>query len=183
MKRKSTKNVSQFISSSLILLVVIFAVGFLFYFTNNFTTELKVFYVKYGNKTFVDDEMNYTIMKDKEYKFEVVNMLGNDETYKISIIPNETSATAFTFKTDNEEKSYGDIEDLARGFIITAYDNYFIFKATKDLPEILSLYYQTSTLTDIPTAIDTDLPYFRLVISSSDMTEIININFNIKSEL
>jgi len=183
-KRKSTNNFSTILSSFVILILVVGVVGFLFIMTNNFTTELKNFYVKCGNDTFIDDRQNFDIILDKEYKFEITNTLGGaDAGYIVSIIPNVTSTNAFAFKVDGTSTNYSDIDSLAKGFSIVAYEDYFTFKATMELKDILQLYYLGNTLTDIPTTFNSDIPYYKLVISSKNLTETININFNIKSEI
>ena len=71
---------------------------------------------------------------------------------------------------------------MTSAFEIKAFNNYFTFKATKDLSEILALNYPTQTITGCPTALDSGIPYFRLVITSADQTQEININFNLISE-
>ena len=73
MKRKSTNKLSAFLSSTLILLLVAFVVGFLFYFTNNFTSDVKSFYVKIGNQNIVSYKDNFDI----ELRLE-----KNNTTYK-----------------------------------------------------------------------------------------------------
>lgn len=184
MRRKSTSNTSNVISSIVIMLVVLLSLGFLFAFTNGFTTELKRFYVQCGKVTFVDDFKNYNLELGKEHIFEIHNTLGSkDDGYVVSIKPNETATTTFTYKVDDEEKNYADLNSLAKGFSIVTYEDYFVLTANMDLPEMLQLYYPNSTLTDIPNAIDSGLPYFTLSISSGDMSETINIHFNIKSEI
>lgn len=183
-KRKSTNNFSAILSSLFILLLVGGAVGFLFIFTENFTTPLKNFYVTCGNDDFISDRENFDIILGKEYKFEITNTLGGADTgYLVNIAPNVTSANTFAFKVGGTTKNYNDIESLTKGFSIVAYEDYFSFTATMDLPEILQLYYSNNNITEVPTALNTDIPYFRLVISSTNYTETININFNIKSEI
>lgn len=184
MKRKSKNNTSNVISSFVIMLVVLLSLGFLFVFTNGFTTELKNFYVECGSVRFIDDFDNYTVRLNKEYRFDIHNTLGGaDDGYIVSIKPNVIETTIFTFKSDGVKTNFSDIESLAKGFSILTYEDYFVLTVTMDLDEILQLYYPSSTLSDIPTAIDSDLPYFTLSISSSNMAETININFNIKSEM
>ena len=51
-----------------------------------------------------------------------------------------------------------------------------------DLSEILQLYYPSDTLLDVPTALDSDVPYFRLVVKVAGSDQVININFNLVSE-
>lgn len=184
-KRKSTNNFSAILSSLFILLLVGGAVGFLFIFTENFTTPLKNFYVTCGNDDFISDRENFDIILGKEYKFEVntnINLSGNEKRYIVSVLPNETLTTAFAYSVDETQYNYADLQNLSKGFSLVAYEDYFVFTANLDLAEILQLYYPTQTISNVPTALDSDLPYFRLVIQSADKSETININFNIKSE-
>ena len=183
-KRKSTNDFSTILSSFIILLLVVGVVGFLFIFTENFTTPLKNFYVTCGNDDFISDRENFDIVVGKEYKFEITTNidLGTEKKYIVSVVPNATSKTTFAFNVNGTQTMFADVENLAKGFIITASEDYFTFKATGDLIDILQIYYPSKTLTNVPTALDSDLPYFRLVIQSADKTETININFNIKSE-
>lgn len=183
-KRKSNNDVSNVISSIVIMLVVLLIIGFLFIFTNGFSTKLKKFYVQCGKVTIIDNFENYNLELGKEYVFEIHNTLGgNDDGYIVFIKPNETATTSFSFKVDDVAINYSDLNSLAKGFSIVAYEDYFVLTAIMDLPDMLQLYYPNSTLEDIPNAIDSGLPYFTLSISSGNMSETININFNIKSEI
>lgn len=184
-KRKSTKtDFSTILSSIFILLLVGVVVGFLFVRTDNFTAPLKTFYVTCGNDDIMQDRKNFDIIIGKEYKFKVnTNMdFGTEKKYIVSVVPNETSSTAFTFYVDGESVLFADVKSIGKGFSLIAREDYFIFTAYKDLPEILSLYYGNKTLTEVPTTIDSDIPYYRLVVQSADLSETININFNLKSE-
>lgn len=184
-KRKSTNDFSTILSSIFILLLVVGVVGFLFIFTENFTTPLKNFYVTCGNDDFISDRENFDIVVGKEYKFEIttnINLSGTEKKYIVSVVPNEISTTTFSYNVDDKLCNYVDIQSLAKGFSIVAYDDYFVFTARNDLPEILKLYHGTQNIQNVPSVIDTDLPYFRLVVQSADLTETININFNLKSE-
>lgn len=182
-KRKSTNGTdfASMLSMLVILVLVVSAVGFLFIFTNNFTTELKNFYVKCGGDSFIDDRDNFDIVLGKEYKFEVVNTLGGNESgYIVSITSNEKAN--FVFKVDGTDTEFKTVGNIAKGFSLSGYDDYFTFTANMDLQEILQLYYPAQTLTDVPIALDSDIPYFTLTISSKGMAETININFNLISE-
>lgn len=184
-KRKSTNDFSIILSSFIILLLVVGVVGFLFIFTENFTTPLKNFYVTCGNDNFISDRENFDIVVGKEYKFEIttnINVSGTDAKYIVSVVPNETSTTTFSYSVDGMEYNYFEIGTLTKCFTITTCNDYFTFKAQSDLLDMLKLYHGTDAVENVPTAIDSDLPYFRLVVQSGDKTETININFNIKSE-
>ena len=177
---KRKKDFSTAITSFTILLVVIVVVGFLAIFTDNFSSDLKCFYVKYGSDTIIDDRENFSMLLNREYEFEVENTMTENNGYIVKIIPNEVQN--FTFQVDGVDKQYKDLSSLAKGFTIIADEDGFKITATMDLPKILQLYHNNNTLTNVPSALNTGKPYFRLVIMTSDFSEEININFNIKSE-
>lgn len=182
-KKKNTTGFSAILSSVIILILVVGVVGLIFIFTDNFTTDVKMFYIKCNNTTFFGDYENFDIVKNKEYKFDVVNTFGIDNQLEISVVPN-TSITEsnFSFYANNIYHQYCYEESFTSAFEIKAYNNYFTFKVTKDLSDILATNYPTRTITGCPIALDSGIPYFRLVIISSDQTQKININFNLISE-
>ena len=129
-KRKSTSNTSNVISNFVIMLVVLLSLGFLFVFTNNFTTPLKNFYVSCGKVVFTHEFKNYNLVMNKEYKFEIHNVLeGEDSGYGLMVKPNITKETDFEFKVDGNATKYSDIQSLAKGFSIVAYEDYFTLTA------------------------------------------------------
>ena len=185
MSKKADNKFSTTISSLAIMLLVVLVIGFLFFRTDNFTTGLKTFYVKNGGNTFIGDYANFSIVKGKEYKFEIVSNLdditNSEKEYTVSIVPN-TNVSDFKFLVDDSEHSFHEITSLTKSFQITAYSDYFILIANKDMQDILQEFYYNQTISNCPTAIDTNIPYFRLVVTStSDEVVEININFNIKS--
>ena len=182
-KRKST-NISTILSSFVILLVVVMAVGFLFVKTENFTTSLKTFSVRCGHDDFYSDRENFDIVLGQEYKFYVNTNIdvGTENKYIVSVVPNSITTTAFSYNVDGEVHNFADLKSLAKGFSIVGCDDYFIISANMELIDILQLYHPETTISNVPTAVNSDLPYFRLVIQSADQTETININFNLKSE-
>lgn len=185
MKRKSTSDFSTILSSLCILLLVVGVVGFLFVWTESFTTPLKNFSIKCGNDDFYSDRENFDIVLGKQYKFEINSNILNgtqNKKYFVSIVPNETSATSFMYTVDGVQYNFASLESLAKGFSISVYDDYFVLVADSDLQDILQMYYQGQTIGGVPTAIDSNLPYFRLVIQNGNLTETININFNLKRE-
>lgn len=184
--RKSTKNgFTTMLSSLVIIMLVVIVVGFIFFRTDGLTTGYKEFYVKCGNDEIMADRSNFDIVLHKEYRFDIINekdtILNSESSYSVKVVPNISSATTFNFKVDGVEHSYGDILSLTSGFVINAYDDYFTFCADYDLCSILQDFYHTDNVTDCPTSLDTDLPYFRLVISNRDNI-VINVNFNLISE-
>ena len=186
MSKKADNKFSTTISSLAIMLLVVLVIGFLFFRTDNFTTGLKTFYVKNGGNTFVGDYANFTIVKGKEYKFSIVtnvfNLTDEEKHYTVSIVPN-TNVSDFKYLVDNTEHSFHEMTSLTKGFQITVCDRYFILVANNDMVDILQEFYYNQTISNCPTTLDTNIPYFRLVVTSTtDEVVEININFNIKSE-
>lgn len=185
-KRKSTNDFSTILSSFLILLLVVGVVGFLFIRTENFTTPLINFYVRVGNDDIMADRDNFDIYTGKDYKFEIkttISVLGGNTKYYVSVLPNKTPTTTFSFNVGEETKNYTDMESLAKGFSISTYEDYFIFRANMDMQDILSLYFPSQKLTNVASAVDSGLPYFTLAISSANKSETININFNLIKQI
>ena len=181
MKRKSTNNLSSFISSLMILMLVGLVVGFLFLSTNNFTTGAKSFYLKCGSNTMFNDVENFNILMNKEYRFYVNTPDGTNNNFIVSVVPNKKAD--FKFLPNGYPANFSETKSLSKGFSIVTYEKYFTLTATMDLIDILNLYYSVQNLIEVPTAIDSGIPYFKLVITAPELGETININFNIKSEI
>ena len=87
--------------------------------------------------------------------------------------------SGFIFYVNNTYHQFLREEDLTNGFEIIPYGKGFKFKATKDLAEILQLNYPEKTITGCPSAINSDIPYFRLQVRTIDGSQFININFSL----
>ena len=182
-KVKVKKDIPSMLSSILICVFAILCFSFLLTFTDNFTSPLKDFYVRCGNDDIMTDRENFTIVKGRSYKFEIVNTLGTGyDDYIVSIVPNSSATSAFTFKSEGKDIQYQDISNLSKGFMLIPYDDYFVLTANMDLQEILQLYYPNATLTEIPTALDSEIPYFCLVVKVAGSTQVLRINFSLISE-
>ncbi len=183
MSKRKSKDFSTILSSFIILLLVVGLIGFLFIFTDNLSTDIKSFYVKQGGDTIISDRENYKIVVGKEYKFEINSTFGNTENLEISVVPNTSvEESMFEYLVNGAYYQFAYEKDITKGFEMKAYTNYFTFTANKDLHEILQMNYPDKTITDCPTAIDSDVAYFRLVIALKNGTEKLNINFKLVSE-
>lgn len=183
-RKKSNTNFTSLLSGLVILMIVVVVLGFLFFRTDGLTTSLKQFYVKYGNEIIVGDVDNFNVVLNKEYKFEICSEtddIAQVRNYYVSVIPN-SNVKSFEFNVDDVSYNYSDITSLTSGFIINASDKYFTFKANTDLLGLLQEKYNSDNVSNVPNSLDTLIPYFRLVITKTDIKDVININFNIKSE-
>lgn len=185
MAKKKKSKIATVLSLMVILVLVFGFVGLLVFFTDNFDTDLKQFYVRCGNDIIVADRDNFSMQMNKKYKFEVGSELEDitgETEYLVSVIPNITSSTIFTFKVDDTPVEFENVLSLAKGFEINTYDGYFTFKATKDLQDVLQMYYNGRTLTDVPTYIDSNVSYVALVVQSKKSSDYVRINLLLKSE-
>ena len=186
-KKYKSKTADNFSITSvfMILFIVAIAVGMLFLFRENYKEPLKTFYLTCENEAFINDTENFDMVIGKEYKFKIttnISIEGNDNKCSVAIVPNNAENTNFTFTSDGTEIEFNKMESLMKGFILSAYEDTFTLIATMDLTEIIELYYPNTAILGCPTAIDSDISYFKLVISSVDQSKIINININLKSE-
>ena len=182
MKKRKSTDISNALTGVVIFLVVAMVVGFLFVFTNNFTSPLRNFYVSYGNDDIITDRDNFEIELGKEYKFKVhthFKLEDNQSRYIVTLTPNPSHD--FTFQANEEEIQYSSLETLSKGFEIDTFSDYFNFTAHFDLPQILQMYYPSQTLKDVPSAADSGIPYFTLTVHNHDKSECININFSLLS--
>ena len=182
MKKRKSTDISNALTGVVIFLVVVMVVGFLFVFTNNFTSPLRNFYVSYGNDDIITDRDNFEIELGKEYKFKVhthFKLEDKQSRYIVTLTPNPSHD--FTFQANEEEIQYSSLETLSKGFEIDTFSDYFNFTAHFDLPQILQMYYPSQTLKDVPSAVDSGIPYFTLTVHNHDKSECININFSLLS--
>lgn len=187
MKQKTRQRITtatNAIVAIVIVLLLLSVVGFFAFFTNNFTSDFKTFYVKVRGETILNDKEHYEIAVNEEYHFDIgytLGFLNKDKKlgYHVKIAPNITDETKFDFTVNSVKYGYEGETDLTQGFDIKQYDDYFTLMATKDLLDILQMLYPDKALTDIPNAIDSDKDYFTLLIYSEDETTRIAINFEL----
>ena len=161
-------------------------VSFIARYTNNFTSDFKTFYVKFGDKTIMNDTAEVCIEKEVEYRFDVSYSLGflskaTNSDFQVQIKPNITKEAEFEFTVDDEKCSYSDIKDLTAYFNVKCYDGYFTLVADKDLSMILQSMYPEKTLEGVPQALDSGKDYFLLEIANQDKSTRINIAFRLVS--
>lgn len=184
--KKTDSGITKILSSLIMIMLVVFAVGFLYYSTNSFSAPIQTFYVK-CEEGLIKDTAKLDIVLNKEYKFEVFDVVssvkGEKAKYSANVKFNQAIDSTFDYKVGGENycSSYFN-SNLNKGFEITKNDGYFTFKADKDIDDILSLYYQNQFISSCPSAVDTDISYFILEIISANGSDTINIEFKLLSE-
>ena len=180
-KRKST-NIATVISSILLLVLFVGMLTFLLKETNNLTTSPGALYVEVNGERISSNKDDQVIFFGEEYRFDVgyaLDINTQKKEYTVIILPNVTDKTSFDFKVDNDLYAYEGINDLNQGFNVQIYDDYFTIKATNDLPEMIKGIFPNASITGVPDTINTEISYYKIIISSKDKSQSLEITFHL----
>ena len=184
-KRNGTK-IATVISSILLLVLFVGMLTFLLKETDNLTTNPGALYVEVDGERISSNKDDQAISYGKEYRFDVGYALDIDsqkKEYTVSIVPNVTNDTSFDFKVNNDLYAYEGINDLNQGFNVQVYDDYFTIKATSDLPEIVKGIFPNATVSGVPNTINSEISYYKIIISSKDKSQSLEITFHLVGNL
>ena len=184
-KRNGTK-IATVISSILLLVLFVGMLTFLLKETDNLTTNPGALYVEVDGERISSNKDDQAISYGKEYRFDVGYALDIDsqkKEYTVSIVPNVTNDTSFDFKVNNDLYAYEGINDLNQGFNVQIYDDYFTIKATSDLPEIVKGIFPNATVSGVPNTINSEISYYKIIISSKDKSQSLEITFHLVGNL
>lgn len=184
-KRNGTK-IATVISSILLLVLFVGMLTFLLKETNNLTTSPGALYVEVDGERISSNKDDQAISYGKEYRFDVGYALDIDsqkKEYTVSIVPNVTDDTSFDFKVNNDLYAYEGINDLNQGFNVQVYDDYFTIRATTDLPEIIKGIFPNVTISGVPDTINSEISYYKIIISSKDKSQSLEITFHLVGNL
>ncbi len=184
-KRNGTK-IATVISSILLLVLFVGMLTFLLKETDNLTTNPGALYVEVDGERISSNKDDQAISYGKEYRFDVGYALDIDsqkKEYTVSIVPNVTDDTSFDFKVNNDLYAYEGINDLNQGFNVQVYDDYFTIRATTDLPEIIKGIFPNATISGVPDTINSEISYYKIIISSKDKSQSLEITFHLVGNL
>lgn len=184
-KRNGTK-IATVISSILLLVLFVGMLTFLLKETDNLTTNPGALYVEVDGERISSNKDDQAISYGKEYRFDVGYALDIDsqkKEYTVSIVPNVTNDTSFDFKVNNDLYAYEGINDLNQGFNVQIYDDYFTIRATTDLPEIIKGIFPNATISGVPDTINSEISYYKIIISSKDKSQSLEITFHLVGNL
>ena len=146
----------------------------------------KALYVEVDGERISSNKDDQAISYGKEYRFDVGYALDIDsqkKEYTVSIVPNVTNDTTFDFKVNNDLYAYEGINDLNQGFNVQVYDDYFTIRATTDLPEIIKGIFPNATISGVPDTINSEISYYKIIISSKDKSQSLEITFHLVGNL
>lgn len=166
------------ISASLVLLLLVGIVGFLYKYTNGFNENFKSVYVECDGKMLSSSGTGETF-KPKAYRFNVKSAVGIGSTtpieYSVKIIPSKN--IDFDFSVNGESHKWHDIADISEAFDIEIEENYFTidFSSYTDMQRVFLTLYKNSDIT-LPEGLDVGRYCFALNVSTTDGI-ICNVNF------
>lgn len=186
MSNKRSDSIISKISYTIIVifvgLLLLLFICFFAKFTNGFTSSFATFYVEYDGKTIASDKPGYVFELGKKYDFKVgytLGFLNNEEkTFSVEVIPNITDKTDFNYMLSSETHNFSSIKSLTSYFDIEGNENGFTFSASKTLEQMVAQYHNNDVI-GVPAVNESSVDYLKLVISSEDNSQQINLTFNL----
>jgi hypothetical protein len=169
----------KFISYILILMIVIGAIGFLAYFTNGFTEDIKTFSVECNGKHITTSASGFSTTMKNPLEVKVKYTLSSKETsgYSLKIVPNAIAGKDFDFKLDDDVYSFQSETDLTDGFEVEYKEDSFIFKPKGGLTEILQAVYPNNVVEDCRRYSYENM--FTLIVTSYDGSQSVYLHFSV----
>ena len=170
---------------TILLIVSILGVGvfFLLKHTDNFSSDLKTFYVEYENHHLAT-ESDTVYCQRATYRFDIVypfNFLNKEQKgYSVKVVPNVKAETA-EYVIDGNFYSFTEIRDVTKAFNIRCEETYFTLSIPKDftIKNVLETIYPDKTIEIDDEYLTSDEPFYTLIITSYDGSKQCNINFGI----
>lgn len=160
-----------------LLLIVFFVAAFMFIkvFSNNFTTDIKTFYVKLDGEIITTDQQNVKLANKTIEVHSLIDDVTQDKKgFKYQIVRN-TSVENFMFYADGERKTFSDNQDYSSAFEAQVTKTTLSLQMTS-LLQVLRNVYGTQNI-ELPETIRKDVCYFTLKITSSDGQKEIKLDF------
>ena len=168
------------------LVLFVGSLTFLLKETDNLTTNPGALYVEVDGQRITSNKDDQAIAYGTEYRFDVgyaLDINSQKKEYTVTILPNVTDKTSFDFKVGNDLYAYEGINDLNQGFNVKIYDDYFTIKATSDLPDMIKGIFPNATITGVPDTINSEISYYKIIISSKDKSQSLEITFHLVGNL
>lgn len=180
--RKSSKGV-KIVLVTLVVLVLVAAIGLIFKFTNGGTTGFTTFYVSVADKTY--STSGEYVLQDGDNRFETKYVFADNSTdkhkgYLLKVTPN--TENDFWFTVGGEDEKLSSIDDYSAAFSIEKdVTGFTISYDGSSVEEILSRMYGDKDVV-LDEGMDFTKTYFNLEISSSDgkSTIIVGLKLDVK---
>lgn len=142
-------------------------------------------FVEYNGER-LEDGASLELETGSPIRFDVgyeLEWLTGARGFHVKVVPRITSETNFTFSYDWYQKAYSDVTSLNVGFDLQAEKDYFTLQVPGDLNTILQKQFPANTISNAPSALDSGIDYFTILILSDDQSEQTKVNFHITTTL
>ena len=174
--------IGKALSYAFVVLILITSCGLIAYFTNDFTSDFKTFYIETNGTTHLSDTADILLSPDAENRFDVkyTFSLLNEENngYTVKIVPNISNDNDFDFTVDGEVYSFGAESDLTNCFDIVYYDDYFTINGDFRMQNILESLYPGSEVCVNAEDVNWSVDNFSLLVYSYNEEALISIGFH-----
>lgn len=144
--------------------------------SNNFTTDVKTFYLVVDGQMVSSNSTTGLNIFDKDIEVHTVGeSINGKQDFKYQIVRN-TSAGSFTFYLDGEKHTLADEKDFTKGFEITKEDGVLHIKSCT-LTAVLNRVFGEGEI-ELP-ELKNETCYFTLIVNSQDGKHSISIDFAI----
>lgn len=166
-KKKSGGVLLKVIVLLLVIVLLVGAIMFISKLSNNFTDDIKTFYLVVDGEIITSDAMNMSLL-DKKIE---VHSLSVDKSFTYKIVAKQSRN--FTFTVDGVEHAFADKTDYSDSFEVDKSNNSLKI-ATTNLTSILNNVYKTNV--EMP-YLNEEVCYFTLVVTSADGKKSISVDF------
>ena len=158
----------------LLVIVLLLGVFFVIYkLSNNFTTDIKTFYLVIDNKIITENQTNISLQDKTIAVHSVGETISGKQGFSYEIRPSN-SARSFVLYVDGKKHTLADKTDYAKCFDVEKTDTSIKVKSTNMLT-ILQRAYGDSNI-EIP-LVEGNVCYFTLLIKSADGSKNIALEF------
>ena len=166
-KAKFGSTLLKVIALLLVIFVLVGAFMIIRKLSNNFTDDIKTFYVVVDGKTITNDTTNMSLL---EKKIEV-HSLSADRAFTYKIVAKQSRD--FYFTANGVEYAFADKSDYTDSFIVEKTDSALKI-ASIGLLDVLNGIYKTDV--ELP-HLNTETCYFTLIVTSADGSKSISMDF------
>ncbi len=177
-----SKKIANFVVFLLAILLIVGAIGALFYFTNGFNEAPTSFYAVVNGDRVNSLAKGYDLGEkpltvDVHYIFDSSD---KKKDYSLKVVPHLNEDKDFTFTVSGKSYKFSEVGDLTKGFNITYDGMSFVLSTKGNLQQVLSAAYG-SEVTELSSVGYPDM--FELQIISYNEKSVISILFTLPDKI
>ncbi len=181
-KRKSS-GIGMVVIYVLLILAIVACIGFIFRYTNGFSSDFSTFYVSVEGKDVMSSSGGYNMNLRTPLKVDVCYAFSRDDVeqngYSVKVVPHKVGNNDFDFTLDGMAYAFSEEEDLTKGFDIDIGKTSFSIKPKGNLTQILQSVYPEMTVGDCDDKAYADM--FTLIVTSYNGKSSVYLHFTVRT--